>query len=75
MAWNTIQNGVSLTPTSWEYNDAPADPGGGQSALWAESIAGIRTELDGTQLYVQCRLIGALDEDMSEISKTYYDGQ
>lgn len=38
MAWVAITN-----KTGWEYDNAPPDPGGAQSALWAKQTAGIRT--------------------------------
>ena len=70
MAWTAIPNN-----TLWEYDNAPPDPGGAQSALWAKQVAGIRTNTDGSQVYTKCRKIGTLVVTSGELSKSYWDAQ
>jgi len=65
MAW------VLITGTNWEYDNTLTTYGG---------VLGIRTNSDGSQVYVGVRVAG---EDLSgkaianrgELSKTYYDAQ
>jgi len=55
MAFQSIPNNPY-----WEYDTAPADPGGGQSQLHAKQTAGIRTNTNGTEVYVSCRMIDSV---------------
>ena len=69
MAWTPIPNNPN-----WEYDSAPPDPGGAQSALWATGVNGIRTTPFGQEVYMNCRRVGSNDSSRpSEISKTYWD--
>lgn len=71
MAWVTI----TKNPT-WEYDNTPPDPGGKQTALWSTGTDGIRTSIDGTQIYMNCRLVGSTAASVpSEINKTYWDSR
>jgi hypothetical protein len=70
MAWVTITG-----KTLWEYDNAPADPGGAHSALWAKQTLGIRTNPDGVEIYTKCRPIGSLKDSHGELNKTYLDNQ
>ena len=69
MAWQPIANNPY-----WEYDDAPPDPGGAQSALWSTGTAGIRVNPRGEEVYMNCRRVGtSYTSRPSEISKTYWD--
>lgn len=70
MAWLPI---VGLE--TWEYNDAPADPGGGQTELWLKQVDGIRTNTDTTEIYTETRLIGDTQEVPNEINRSYCNSQ
>lgn len=64
MAWTSITNNPN-----WEYDNA---------ATKYDGIAGIRTNTNGTEVYVSCRkagedLTGFANNDRGEISKTYWD--
>ena len=60
----------------WEYDNAPPDPGGAQSTLWATGVAGIRTAPSGTLVYMYCRKVGSTDPSVpNEINKTYWDSK
>jgi hypothetical protein len=71
MAWLPITNNPD-----WEYNNAPADPAGNpqKHALWLKSTAGIRTQPDGTEIYVECRRVGTTIS-AGEVSKSYWDAR
>lgn len=69
MAWVAVTNS-----TVWEYDNAPSDPGGAESKLWAKQTNGIRTNPSGREVYTNCRKVGSGDESRSnELSKTFYD--
>ena len=68
MAWVDVPGS-----DNWEYDNDPADPGGGETALWALSSAGIRTSSNGSKNYIKCRLKGSAQDAMSELNKDYYD--
>lgn len=71
MTWITIP-GTDL----WEYDNAPSDPGGAQTALWSKQLNGIRiSAFDGTEVYTKCRRIGTTVDTAGELSKTYYDSK
>ena len=71
MAWVQIPNNPY-----WEYDTNPQDPGGALSLLWSLGVAGIRTNADGNEVYMNCRRVGSSDASRpSEISKTYWDNQ
>lgn len=69
MAYVAITNNPN-----WEYDNSPPDPGGGESALWALQVAGIRTNTNGQEVYTNCRIVGTT-VDVGELSKTYWDAQ
>jgi hypothetical protein len=55
----------------WEYDNAATKAGG---------VAGVRTNSDGTQVYVSVRktgedLTGFANSDRGELAKTYYDAR
>lgn len=69
MTWTPIPNNPN-----WEYDSAPPDPGGAQSALWSTGINGIRTTPTGQEVYMNCRPVGSdYTSRPSEISKTFWD--
>jgi hypothetical protein len=68
MSWATIQNNPY-----WEYNNAPANPGGAQTPLWLKQVNGIRTNPNGTKIYTCCRKVGSTVVTAGEINKSYYD--
>ena len=71
MAWVTIPN----NPT-WEYDNAPPDPGGALTALWNTQTNGIRTSARGDEIYTNCRLVGSTAASVpNELNKTYWDAQ
>lgn len=59
----------------WEYDNAPADPGGKQSDLWDKQTNGIRVNVSGTEIYTNSRKIGTVVQTSGELSKTYWDNQ
>lgn len=66
MAWVAIPNNPD-----WEYDNAATNAGG---------VAGIRTNSNGTEVYVKCRqtgfdFTGYANQDQGEIAKTYWDNQ
>lgn len=65
MAWVAIPG-----KTGWEYDNAPPDPGGAQSALWAKSVAGIRQQPgpSGNQVYVRTRRTAGAAQESGEVS-------
>ena len=72
MAWQNIPNNPR-----WQYDDAPLDPGGAETALWATSTNGVRTNAAGDQIYVNCRhklLHSTQDSFPNEINKTFWIG-
>jgi len=70
MAWITITNNPL-----WEYDNAPADPGGSLTYIWSKQTNGIRTStFDGTEIYTNCRMVGTT-VDAGELNKTYWDAQ
>lgn len=69
MAWLVVPGSAN----AWEYNDAPADPGGALTKMWLLQTVGIRT-LAGSTVYTNCRRTGTT-EDVGELSKTYYDAR
>ena len=72
MAWQNIPNNPY-----WQYDDAPLDPGGAETALWATSKNGVRTSVRGEQIYVNCRhtpLHPTQDSFPNEINKTFWIG-
>lgn len=54
MAWNSIPNN-----DNWEYSDTPETDKRAQDTykydVFSNHISGIRTNYDGTQIYVLCR--------------------
>ena len=72
MAWQNIPNNQY-----WQYDDAPLDPGGAETALWETSTNGVRTSVRGEQIYVNCRhtlLHPTQDSFPNEINKTFWIG-
>lgn len=72
MAWQNIPNNPY-----WQYDDAPLDPGGAQTALWETSTNGVRTSVRGEQIYVNCKhklLHPTQDSFPNEINKTFWIG-
>ena len=70
MAWQDIPNNQC-----WQYDDAPLDPGGFQTALWATSTNGVRINTRGVEIYVNCRngfLHPTQDSFPNEINKTFW---
>ena len=70
MAWQIIPNNPY-----WQYDDAPFDPGGAETALWATSTNGIRISPAGDEIYVNCRHIllhPTQDSFPNEINKTFW---
>ena len=70
MAWQNIPNNPY-----WQYDDAPLDPGGAQTALWETSTNGVRTSVRGEQIYVNCKhklLHPTQDSIPNEINKTFW---
>ena len=70
MAWQNIPNNPY-----WQYDDAPLDPGGAETALWATSTNGVRTSARGEEIYVNCRhtlLHPTQDSFPNEINKTFW---
>ena len=70
MAWQDIPNNQY-----WQYDDAPLDPGGAETALWATSTNGIRISASGDEIYVNCRHIPlhpTQDSFPNEINKTFW---
>lgn len=71
MAWQIITNN-----TNWEYDTTPPDPGGAETALWQTSTNGVRTNVSGDQIYVNCRhrFIHPTQASFpNEINKTFWD--
>ena len=59
----------------WQYDDAPPDPGGAQTALWQTNTNGVRTSVRGEEIYVNCRhklLHPTQDSFPNEINKTFW---
>jgi len=72
MAWQNIPNNPY-----WQYDDAPLDPGGAETALWATSTNGVRLSVRGEEIYVNCRhklLHPTQDSFPNEINKTFWTG-
>ena len=72
MAWQNIPNNPR-----WQYDDAPLDPGGAETALWATSTNGVRLSVRGEEIYVNCRhklLHPTQDSFPNEINKTFWTG-
>ena len=71
MAWLPITNNPN-----WEYNNAPVEPVGNpqKQTLWAKSTAGIRTQPDGTEIYVETRRVGTTLL-AGEVNKSYWDAK
>ena len=72
MAWQNIPNNPY-----WQYDDAPLDPGGAETALWETSKNGVRTNASGEQFYVNCKhklLHPTQDSFPNEINKTFWIG-
>jgi hypothetical protein len=70
MAWQNIPNNQY-----WQYDDAPLDPGGAETALWETSTNGVRTNASGDEIYVNCRHIPlhpTQDSFPNEINKTFW---
>jgi len=70
MAWQDIPNNPY-----WQYDDAPLDPGGAETALWATSTNGIRLNARGEEIYVNCRhklIHPSQDSFPNEINKTFW---
>jgi len=70
MAWQDIPNNPY-----WQYDDAPPDPGGAETALWATSTNGIRLNARGEEIYVNCRhklIHPSQDSFPNEINKTFW---
>jgi hypothetical protein len=70
MAWQDIPNNPL-----WQYDDAPLDPGGAETALWETSTNGVRISASGDEIYVNCRHIPlhpTQDSFPNEINKTFW---
>ena len=74
MAWVAIPN-----KTGWEYDNAPPDPGGAQSALWAKQTAGIRTVTKSTVIkfndLTYTKTGGTIETAAADFTKYFSNGQ
>lgn len=70
MAW------VAIATTNWEYSTTPeTDDPDNADKYTGNHTAGIRTNSDGTEIYVYCRMTGRTEGiGFGEVNKTAIEG-